>query len=147
MCAFHGFFAIVLFFTYYPPTFSTKHKHDGKTKRQLIKEIDYIGLFLFIAGCVLFLLGINYGGRQYAWNDAHVIGPMVVGVLCLVALGFYEAYADLPLPIMPPKIFRKWREVTMIYVICFVGGMLYCEFTPLPPRPLSIVSSLSYLYK
>jgi hypothetical protein len=34
---------------------------------------------------------------------------MVVGVLCLIGLGFYEAYADLPLPIMPPKIFKKWR--------------------------------------
>jgi hypothetical protein len=93
-----------------------------------------------MAGCVLFLLGINYGGRQYAWNDAHVIAPMVVGVLCLVALGFYEAYADLPLPIMPPKIFKKWREVTSIYVICFVGGMLYCEFpsfTIQPTIPLS----------
>lgn len=77
---------------------------------------------------MLFLLGINYGGRQYAWTSAHVIAPMVVGVLCLIALGFYEVYADLPLPIMPPKIFRKWREVTMIYVICFVGGMLYCMF-------------------
>jgi hypothetical protein len=65
---------------------------------------------------------------------------MVVGVLCLVALGFYEAYADLPLPIMPPKIFKKWREVTSIYVICFVGGMLYCEFpsfTIQPTIPLS----------
>ncbi|KAF2682522.1 MFS general substrate transporter [Lentithecium fluviatile CBS 122367] len=134
MCAFHGFFAIVLFFTYYPPTFTTKHKNDGKTKTQLIKEIDYIGLFLFVAGCVLFLLGINYGGRQYAWNDAHVIAPMVVGVLCLVALGFYEAYADLPLPIMPPKIFKKWREVTMIYVICFVGGMLYYSLNVIWPR-------------
>lgn len=94
---------------------------------QLIKEIDYIGLFLFVAGCVLFLLGINYGGRQYPWKSAHVIAPMVIGVLCLIGLGFYEAYADLPLPIMPPKIFKKWREVTMLYVVCFVGGMLYCE--------------------
>jgi hypothetical protein len=129
VCAFHGFFMIVLVFTYYPPTFSTKHRSDGKTKMQLIKEIDYIGLFLFVAGCVLFLLGINYGGRQHPWNSAHVIAPMIVGVLCLVGLGFYEAYADLPLPIMPPKIFKKWREVTMLYVVCFVGGMLYCKWS------------------
>ncbi|OAG07378.1 MFS general substrate transporter [Paraphaeosphaeria sporulosa] len=134
MCAFHGFFMIVLVLTYYPPKFSTKHRHDGKTKMQLVKEIDYIGLFLFIAGCVLFLLGINYGGRQYPWNSAHVIAPMVVGVLCLVGLGFYEAYADLPLPIMPPKIFKKWREVMMLYVVCFVGGMLYYSLNVTWPR-------------
>ncbi|KAF2634970.1 MFS general substrate transporter, partial [Massarina eburnea CBS 473.64] len=134
MCGFHGVFAVVLIFTYYPPTFHTKHKNDGKTKLQLIKEIDYIGLLLFISGCVLFLLGINYGGRQYAWSSAHVVAPMVIGVLCLISLGFWEAYADLTLPIMPPKIFRKWREVTMIYVICFVGGMLYYSLNVTWPR-------------
>ena len=94
---------------------------------QLIKEIDYVGLFLFMAGCVLFLLGINYGGRQYHWTSAPVIAPITTGALCLVALGFWEVYANLPLPIMPPKLFKKWREVTMIYVVCFVGGMLYCK--------------------
>jgi len=94
---------------------------------QLIKEIDYVGLVLFMAGCVLFLLGINYGGRQYAWTSGQVITPIVVGLLCLIGLGFYEVYADLPQPIMPPKLFKKWREVTMTYVVCFVGGMLYCK--------------------
>ncbi|KAF2118292.1 fungal trichothecene efflux pump [Lophiotrema nucula] len=134
MCAFHGFFAIVMAFTYFPPTFHTKHKNDGKTKIQLIKEIDYVGLFLFVAGCVLFLLGINYGGRQYPWSSGHVIGPIVVGALCLISLGFWEVYADLPQPIMPPRLFKKWREVTMIYVVCFVGGMLYYSMNVLWPR-------------
>ena len=56
-----------------------------------------------------------------------MIAPIVVGLLCLIALGSYEVYADLPQPIMPPRLFKKWREVTMIYVVCFVGGMLYCK--------------------
>lgn len=42
---------------YHPPTFSLKHREDGKTKLQLLMELDYVGLFLFIVANVLFLLG------------------------------------------------------------------------------------------
>ncbi|KAJ9669756.1 hypothetical protein H2201_000141 [Coniosporium apollinis] len=134
MCGFHGFFFIVLACTYFPPTFHTKHKDDGKTKLQLLKELDYVGLFLFSSGCLLFLLGVNYGGRQYPWNNPHVIGPMVVGVCCLVALGFWEVYADLKYPLMPPRLFKRWRRFSMVLVVCFVGGMLYYSMNVLWPR-------------
>ena len=46
-----------LWFFYNPPNFKTKHRADGKTKMQLLKEFDWVGLFLFIAGCTLFICG------------------------------------------------------------------------------------------
>jgi hypothetical protein len=127
MCGFHAFFGIFLACTYFPPTFNTKHKDDGKTKLELLKELDYVGLALFTAGCVLFLVGINWGGRQYEWDSPNVIATMVVGIVCLIALGFWEAYADLKYPLMPPRLFKRWRRFTMVLIVCFVGGMLYCE--------------------
>ena len=60
MFAFEAFAAIMLFFFYKPPSFNTKHKNDGKTRFQLMRELDYVGLFLFIAGCVLILLSLNW---------------------------------------------------------------------------------------
>jgi MFS family permease len=110
MTGFHAAALVLLFFAYHPPTFQTKHRIDGKTKLQLVKEMDFVGLFLFAGGCILFLLGINYGGKQYPWKDAHVIAPIVTGVLSLVALGFWEAYADLAYPLMPPRLFKRWRQ-------------------------------------
>lgn len=56
---------VMLFFFYKPPTFETKHRADQKTKWQLIREIDYVGLTLFTAGCVLILLAINWVSRRY----------------------------------------------------------------------------------
>jgi len=144
MCGFHGFFFIVLACTYFPPTFHTKHKDDGKTKLQLLKELDYVGLFLFSSGCLLFLLGVNYGGRQYPWNNPHVIGPMVAGVCCLVALGFWEVYADLKYPLMPPRLFKRWRRFSMVLVVCFVGGMLYCKCVQVLLPPVTIACLLTY---
>lgn len=56
--------AVLLFFFYHPPTFETKHKEDRKTKWQLLKQIDYIGLILFTAGCLFILLGVNWVCRN-----------------------------------------------------------------------------------
>lgn len=134
MSCFHAFALVVLFCVYYPPSFETKHKYDGKTKIQLLRELDFVGLFLFSMGCILFLLGVNWGGRQYPWASGHVIGTMVVGILCLVALGFWEVYATLAYPLMPPRLFKKWRRFSMVLVVCFVGGMLYYAMNVLWPR-------------
>ena len=109
MCAWHGLAGVFLFCCYHPPTFSTKHKDDGKTKWQLIYEMDYVGLMLLTAGCTLFLVGLNFGGRQYDWTSAAVIAPIIVGFALLVGLVVWDFNADLKYPLMSPKLFREWR--------------------------------------
>jgi hypothetical protein len=46
---------LVLF--YHPPNFDNKHGREGKTRLQLLMELDYVGLLLFVVANVLFLLG------------------------------------------------------------------------------------------
>jgi len=134
LCAFEACGLVLLVVCYKPPTFQTKHRADGKTRLQLLGEMDFVGIALFAVGCVLFLIGVNWvgriarryivcveadstqGGRQYAWSSAPVVATIVVGALTLVVLGFWEAYADLKYPILPPKLFRKVREFTMVLV-------------------------------
>ncbi|TVY89024.1 Trichothecene efflux pump [Lachnellula willkommii] len=116
--------AILLFFFYHPPSFVAKHKEDRKTKWQLVKEIDYIGLILFTTGCVFILLGLNWGGTFHPWNSSWTIGIIVAGGICLVILGFWEAYMPLTYPILPPHLFVQWRRFTSYLVVCFVAGML-----------------------
>lgn len=125
---------LVLFFFYYPPDFYTKHRTDGKTKKQLLKEMDYVGILLFIAGGALFLIGVNFGGRNFPWSSPKVIAPIVVGLCCYIALGFYETRSSLKYPLMQPRLFKDLRGFTMIIVVCFVGGMLYYSMNVLWPR-------------
>lgn len=134
MFSWHTAAFIFLWLFYHPPDFRMKHRADGKTKTQLLCELDYVGILLFTAGGVLFLLGINFGGRQYAWNDAGTVAPIVLGLMCYVALGFWEAVADLKYPLLPPRLFRKTRAFVMVIVVCFVGGMLYYSMNVLWPR-------------
>ncbi|KAF2019486.1 MFS general substrate transporter [Aaosphaeria arxii CBS 175.79] len=131
--------AIMLFFFYNPPTFETKHVDDQKTKWQLIKEMDHFGLWLFTGGCLLLLLGLNWGGVSYPWASAHVIAPIVVAFVCFVGLGFWEVYGNLKYPILPPKLFKKWREFTSLLVVCFVAGMLYYSMNVLWPRQSALL--------
>jgi hypothetical protein len=109
MCAFHAFGLASLWFFYKPPTFETKHKQDRLSKWKLVGELDYIGLLLFISGCTLFLVGLNFGGRQYEWKSATVIAPIVVGFALLVALFVWDFNANLKQPLLPPKLFKQWR--------------------------------------
>lgn len=134
MFSWHVAAFIFLFLFYKPPDFRMKHRADGKSKLQLLAEIDYVGVFLFTAAGTLFLLGVNFGGRKYPWSHPAVIAPIVVGIFCFIILGFWETYATLKYPLLPPKLFKKVREFDMVIVICFVGGMLYYSMNVLWPR-------------
>ena len=111
MFAFHVFAFLMSFLFYKPPTFDMKHYHDGKTKMELLLEIDYVGVFLFVAGSVLFLMGVNFGGRTYPWSHPITISLIIVGLLCLIAVGCWCAFnTSLKYPLFPPRLFKKFRE-------------------------------------
>ncbi|KXJ94799.1 fungal trichothecene efflux pump [Microdochium bolleyi] len=132
--SFHCFAFILLFLFYNPPDFEMKHRSDGKTKLQLLAQMDWVGVFLFTAGGVLFLVGINFGGRTYPWMSAGTIVPIVLGGCCFIVVGLWCTFMDLKYPLFPPKLFRRVREFDMVIVVCFVGGMLYYSMNVLWPR-------------
>jgi MFS family permease len=99
-----------LYFFYNPPAFKTKHSATGLTRMELVKNFDWLGLFLFLSGCTLFLVGVNWGGSLYPWTSAPVIAPIVIGLCILIGLGFYEAFGNLKEPLLPPRLFKQVRE-------------------------------------
>ena len=78
-----GSACVLLTVSYFPPSFS--HLHTVKTRAQLIKEIDYLGISLFASGFTLFLLGISWGGGYYPWKSAAVISTIVLGAVLIVS--------------------------------------------------------------
>ncbi len=46
-----------------------------------VKSLDLVGFVLISGGVLMFLLGLHYGGNQFAWNSSVVIGLLVAGVL------------------------------------------------------------------
>lgn len=58
-----GIAIILQYFFYKPPSF--QQLHGGKrTLMQEVKRIDFVGIFLLVAGLAMFLLGVSWGQFQ-----------------------------------------------------------------------------------
>lgn len=80
----------------------------GKSKMKQLKTLDWIGIFLFSTGLVVFLIGMNWGGSVYAWKSGHVLGALFAGFATMVAFCFWEAYAPgLEYPLIPLRLFKN----------------------------------------
>lgn len=87
-----GFLSLLLYwFFYHPPTYQQLHV-QGKTRWQMTKELDFCGIFLYVSGCALFLIGLSWGGVQYPWASAQTLCTLLVGVALIVAFVVYGKY-------------------------------------------------------
>jgi hypothetical protein len=116
--------ATLFFFFYYPPTYTDMS--GTKTKKQALKDFDFVGLILFSGGLFIFLMGLSWGGVVYDWSSAKVIAPMVLGLVTLVVFIGYEWKAKLAAPYMPLHLFNNARWVCM--VICVSSKSIGCGF-------------------
>ncbi|KAI1171392.1 MFS general substrate transporter [Nemania sp. FL0916] len=55
-----------------------------------IKSLDLPGFVLIGPAAIMFLLGIQYGGNQYAWNSPTVIGLIVGGLVTFILFLVHE---------------------------------------------------------
>ncbi|KAK6366829.1 hypothetical protein LTS17_010380 [Exophiala oligosperma] len=133
---FSGITTLLLFFFYHPPRYSQLHV-QGKSSWQQVKELDHGGLFLLVAGTVLFLVGLSWGGQVYPWRSAEVVCTIVIGGLCLIAFGLYEEeFVVKGHGLMPPRIFKN-TGFSAVVVTSTVGGMVYYSMSVLWPTILA----------
>lgn len=80
-----GLAIILSLIFYHPPIF--EQLHTRASKRKVLKDLDYVGILLFVAGLVLFLIGLSWGGQLYPWKSAHTLSTLLVGLALIV--GFF----------------------------------------------------------
>lgn len=85
---------VLYHFLYHPPTFS--QLHVGKTVWQQTKELDWIGIFLYVSGCVLFLVGLSWGGGTYPWTSVEVLGPLLIGIATVATFFIHGQLSLIP---------------------------------------------------
>jgi len=95
---------------------------------QRIMTIDVAGFFGFASGCIMLLLGLEWGGDKYAWNSATVIGLLCGGgamFACLVGWFVYQGDTAL----IPPRL-SKDRINVAIGITAFVqsGGVFTAAY-------------------
>ncbi|KAH7162102.1 fungal trichothecene efflux pump [Dactylonectria estremocensis] len=138
-----GLAIIFLFFFYHPPTFELLH--ERKTKRQMLKDLDYVGIFLWTAGLTLFLMGVSWGGKMYPWRSAATISSLVIGALLLIALFCWEAFANLKYPAIPVKFFAN-RGFMALVCCATVASMFYYSAVLLWPQQVQALFTKDVTY-
>ncbi|KAF2440088.1 fungal trichothecene efflux pump [Karstenula rhodostoma CBS 690.94] len=124
--------AIVLYcFFYHPPTYEMLHV-GGKSKLKQLKTLDWLGIFLFSTGLVVFLIGLNWGGGSYPWNSGHVLGALFAGFFTLVGFCFWEAYSGLQYPLIPMKLFKN-IQYDAVVACASLGAVIYYANTVIWP--------------
>ena len=88
--------------------------------------LTHLGGILFVIGAVLILMGIVWT-TQYTGADPHIIAPIVVGFVALVAFGLWETFGNAKHPLTPPHIFRSshGRDFTAPAIAIFITNMYF----------------------
>ncbi|KAF9766681.1 hypothetical protein IL306_000877 [Fusarium sp. DS 682] len=91
-----------------------------KDQRNLrfIKNLDWVGILLYIVASVCLLLPLTWGGSRYPWRSAPVIVPLIVSILTFIGLGFYEKGTERPM-------FRKSMFKCRSTVLQFAGALIH----------------------
>ncbi|KAM0470968.1 hypothetical protein ACHAP7_009305 [Fusarium lateritium] len=100
------------------------------------KKLDWIGMLLFTAGCVLFLIGLSWGGTTYPWKSAEVLCTLLIGIATLACFFVHEAYFCRVQPLVPPRVFKNIGYVAVVSCAT-VASMVYYSLTVLWPTIIS----------
>ncbi|KAF8837804.1 MFS general substrate transporter [Paxillus ammoniavirescens] len=94
---------------------------EGCVKRKLL-AIDYLGIGLTLAGSVLIILPLTWGGVKFPWNSPTILAPLCSGFVVIFIFCCWE-WKGANLPIVPMYIF-KHVTVTGVYIAMFVNGFV-----------------------
>jgi EmrB/QacA subfamily drug resistance transporter len=90
-------------------------KRDGPTRK-----IDWVGAGLIVLAIVPLLLGLSWGGNQFAWSSPQVVSALVTGLVMVIVFVLYES--RIPNPILPLAVFRN-RVVGIGLIVSFLTGL------------------------
>ena len=105
-------------------------------RRASVRDLDYLGIVVFTAGVVPFMLGLtNKGnvsstGQLASWTDFDVGGYIVAGLVILVGFLFVEARAREP--IVPLDLFKGRDYATSMGAVLMFGIAMFAAIIFMP---------------
>ncbi|HYT13038.1 MAG TPA: MDR family MFS transporter [Candidatus Nitrosopolaris sp.] len=111
-----------------------------------IRDLDYLGIVLFTAGVVPFMLGltnkgnVNSSGQLASWTDPDVGGLIAIGLVILVVFLIAESRAKEP--IIPLDLFKE-RDYAVSMAAVFAFGIAMFAAVIFMPRFYQTVRGIS----
>jgi EmrB/QacA subfamily drug resistance transporter len=104
------------------------------------KPIDWLGFAMLTAAVVCLILMTSWGGSQYAWGSATIIGLGIAAVALAVAFVLWEQRAEDPL--IPPRLFSS-RVFDVANATGFIVGLAMFGALTFLPLYLQVVRGAS----
>ncbi|MEU7041335.1 MDR family MFS transporter [Streptomyces varsoviensis] len=102
--------------------------------------IDYLGIVLVALGASGLVLGLEWGGNEYPWGSAVIIGLFAASVVLLTAFVLVELRAAEPM--LPMHLFRN-PVFTVCSVLSFIVGFAMLGAMTYLPTYLQYVDGVS----
>ncbi|KZL76313.1 major facilitator superfamily transporter [Colletotrichum tofieldiae] len=115
---------IAMVFIFFLLTISKQNNALGETLVQRILQLDLIGTAVFLPAIVCLILALQWGGTEYAWNSATVIGLFVgfaLMIVIFVGIQFWQGDKGT----LPPKLFKNRNVICAMLFGCFFGAAFF----------------------
>ena len=102
---------------------------DAHVKKEVV--IDWAGILTMVVGIVSLLLALSFGGNQYEWGSAQIIGLFAIAAVFLIAFVFVERKAKDPVISMSLFGDRLFSIVNLVGILMSLGMFGAIMFIPL----------------
>jgi hypothetical protein len=85
--------AVLFYFCYHPPRHD--QLHEGRSIKQDLRDLDWVGIVLYSGGLTSFVLGLAWGGGLHPWTSYHVLVPLILGPFIIAAFVLYGNHRHL----------------------------------------------------
>ncbi|PTB70154.1 MFS general substrate transporter [Trichoderma citrinoviride] len=124
-----GVSMIVTFFILHLPNQKLDKAADGWLAK--IQQLDPIGNLVFFPGIVCLVLALQWGGTEYAWDNARIIVLLVLcGVFVLLFIGIQAWKGEEAT--LPPRIMKQRSIAATVWFGFFNGGSMMAVLYYLP---------------
>jgi MFS family permease len=110
----------VLLFLRLPET----DKQGASSSLSKLRQLDPVGMALFVPLIICFTLALQTGGTEYPWNSKQVILPLAMTGALLAAFGVQQAYMQ-EQATLPARLLRSRIMLSSIAVSFACSGALY----------------------
>jgi MFS family permease len=87
-----------------------------------LHRIDWVGSCFFIFSMTSFLMGLSWGGVQFAWTSYHTLVPVVLGLVGVFVTVLWEVFQASE-PFLQRTLFHKWSSIAA-YLCAFLQGLM-----------------------
>ncbi|KIH87846.1 MFS aflatoxin efflux pump [Sporothrix brasiliensis 5110] len=109
-----------------------------------LRQLDGLGTFFFIPGCVSLLLALEWGGATYAWSNGRIIALLTLAGVLLI--GFVLVQAFMPdTATVPARIFVQRSIMAGVYSTLCIGAqmMIFIYYLPIWFQAIQGVSAVN----